>query len=448
MDKSRCKILFYTGNHYVFRAGPIGYLYEIARLYPVILLTEQLDDETKKIIKNRVLFPNLESVIPVNQTTGEKISLWKKNRRLHQLAKEIVEKYKPGIIMTANDLDLLNLYLMRFAGKLNTVNVVFQPANIPDSRTFSRWVTLINAYLKLPSYFPRWLRISLIKTRNHLGHFIYYWILPLSVGELPFIGKSSLILRTGTTGMRAADYQLVFTERDYKTYLKEGVPSKKLYILPHPLSGTARSFFERAFLPASSNSKKGQKIAVLMLPEVKIGFRKADSSLIPNDEKMNDWIKTITLINQVLKGWKIYIKPHPDIKSIKTIKLAAEAISKNIEVVDPQEPADKYIRLADIIIGLPVSASTVLFTASLQCPEKPLISLDFYQEILGDYYKDFPGIDYVTSKTELEEKLKLIASGKYEKSGTKLTEEGFKNTIELIHYVTDQNPSHSRSSLT
>lgn len=176
-----------------------------------------------------------------------------------------------------------------------------------------------------------------------------------------------------------------------------------------------------------------------MLPEVKIGFRKADSSLIPNDEKMNDWIKTITLINQVLKGWKIYIKPHPDIKSIKTIKLAAEAISKNIEVVDPQEPADKYIRLADIIIGLPVSASTVLFTASLQCPEKPLISLDFYQELLGDYYKDFPGIDYIQTKAELEEKLKLITSGKYKKQAPPptdgLTHEGFKNTIELVQYA-------------
>lgn len=437
MDKSKQKILFYTGNHYVFRSGPIGYLYEIARLYPVILLTEQLDDETKKIIKNRVLFPNLEGVIPVNQTTGEKISLWKKNRRLHRLAKTIIEKYKPGIIMTTNDIDLLNLYLMRFAGKLNTVNVVFQPSNLPDSRTFSRWVDLINSHSKFLSFFPIWLCILLIKARKYLGHFIYYWILPLSVGELPFIGKSSLILRSGTTGMRAADYQLALNERDYKTYLKEGVPSKKLYILPHPLSGTARSFFEKAFLPPSSNSKKGEKIAVLLLPEVKIGFRKADSSLIPNDEKMNDWIKTITLINQILKGWKIYIKPHPDIKSVKTIKLAAEAISKNIEVVDPQEPADKYIWLADIIIGLPVSASTVLFTASLQCPEKPLISLDFHQEILGDYYKDFDGVEYITDKQELMSVLESIRNKKFKKAAAAKpkTSKELSSLIEVIEYV-------------
>ena len=54
---------------------------------------------------------------------------------------------------------------------------------------------------------------------------------------------------------------------------------------------------------------------------------------------------------------------------------------------------------------------------------------------MGDYYKDFPGIDYVTSKITLEEKLKLIRSGKYKKQIPKLTQESFKNTIELIQYA-------------
>lgn len=443
MDKSNQKILFYTGNHYVFRSGPIGYLYEIAKSYPVVLLTEELDAETKKVIGDKRLFPSLENIISVNQTSGEKMNLWKKNKRLYQLAKMLIEKYQPGVIMTSNDLDLFNLYLMRFARKINAINIVFQPANLPDSKTYSRWVDLIKAYSGPPSSSPFWLRILFTKIRKYLGHFIYYWILPLTVREFPFVGRSSLILRTGTTGMRAAHYQVVFTKRDYKAYLQEGVSPKKLYLLPHPLSGATRSFFERVFFPISLGYKKRQKTAVLMLPEVEIGFRKANNSLISKDRKMANWVETITLISQVLKDWKIFIKPHPDIKNVQATKLKAEAeaISKNVEVVDSQEPADKYIWLADIIIGLPVSASTALFTASLQCPEKPILSLNLYEEILGDYYKDFPGIDYITSKIELEGKLKLISSGKYKKQAPKLTEEGFKNTIELIHYVLQKKTS-------
>ena len=103
--------------------------------------------------------------------------------------------------------------------------------------------------------------------------------------------------------------------------------------------------------------------------------------------------------------------------------------------MDSRDSADKYIETGDIIVGLPLSASTVLFTASLQCPEKPIISLDFHRELLGDYYRDFEGVEYVDSEEDLIKLLEKIRDKKYQKKQN-LKKEGFLNTVELISDLT------------
>ncbi|GAF75862.1 unnamed protein product [marine sediment metagenome] len=237
--------------------------------------------------------------------------------------------------------------------------------------------------------------------------------------------------------MRDADYQIVFSKRNYDIFLREGVSAEKLYILSHPLARNTREFFERVYLNKFKKYKENTKIVSLMLPGgTEIGFRKNDYSLISIEEREKNWIETIKLIKKILLGWKIYIKPHPNTKNINKIKGSLETISKNIKVVNPQEPADKYIVIADVIIELPLSVSTVLFTASLQCPEKPILSLGFLHEFLGDYYKDFEGIEYIDDKEKLINILKLIRDDKYQKKPkVKLGSEGFSNIIELLEYL-------------
>ena len=46
-------VIFRATNPILFRSTSIGYLYEIAQKYPVALLTEELDSETKKILSNK-----------------------------------------------------------------------------------------------------------------------------------------------------------------------------------------------------------------------------------------------------------------------------------------------------------------------------------------------------------------------------------------------------------
>ena len=226
------KVLFYAANPYVFRSTPIGYLYEIAQVYPVVLLSEKLDPETVKILKNKDLFPKLEGIIPVGQYTERRMS----NKDLFKLAKDVIYRYKPDIVIADNDLCSFEMYLMRFAKKINALKITIQPSNVAGSVIAEKWIDLINSYLRFPQFLPLWLRLFFVKCRKYLGHFRYYWFWPLMVGEKPFWGKSSYLLRRGNSGMRDSDHQIVFSKRDYNIYLKDGVPAEKLYILSHPLN--------------------------------------------------------------------------------------------------------------------------------------------------------------------------------------------------------------------
>ncbi|MBI2038653.1 MAG: DegT/DnrJ/EryC1/StrS family aminotransferase, partial [Candidatus Nealsonbacteria bacterium] len=59
-------ILFYTSIPRSFRTTLIGHLYKLASEYPVVLLSEDLDEFTEEIVKNKKLFPKLEAIIPVH----------------------------------------------------------------------------------------------------------------------------------------------------------------------------------------------------------------------------------------------------------------------------------------------------------------------------------------------------------------------------------------------
>jgi len=76
------KVLFYTSVRRLFRTTLIGYLYEIAQVYPVVLLSEKLDEETEKVIRNKKLFPKLEKIVPVEQYTGRKMNLFARSKYL------------------------------------------------------------------------------------------------------------------------------------------------------------------------------------------------------------------------------------------------------------------------------------------------------------------------------------------------------------------------------
>lgn len=440
MGKEKIKKVFlYTHTPRFFRTTFIGYLYEISQFYPTILLSEEIDKEINEIIKNKKLFPKLEKIIPVRQFTGKNINLFAKNRYLRNLTKDAIERYKPDIVISASDMhSLLELYLMRFAKRINSLKLTIQASNVVDCDSLEKSIDLVNAHLRFPFFLPLFIRLFLVRLRKYTGHFLYYYFLPVLAGEKPFFGKSSYILRKGNSGMRDADYQIVFSKRDYDIFKKDGVPAEKIYILSHPLKRDAGNFFKKTLLKEETVGAH-QNAATLLLPAEEIGFRKKHYYLISKENRLKTRIEIIRLSAELLNGWKIFVKPHPDIKNLYEIKRLFESISDSIEVVNPPEPVEKYVKISKVVIGLPKSMTTVLFSTSLIFPEKIILSLDFDEEFLGDFYKDFEGIEHVDSEEKFMEILKLIRNGTYQKIRKnelkQVKSKEFSNAIEMIKYL-------------
>lgn len=440
MKKITNTILFYTSKNFIFRSGIIGYLYEISQVYPVILLSEELDAETDELIRDKKLFPKLEEIIPARQYSGEKMNLYSRNKYLCGLAKDVIFKYRPDILITMSDThSIFDLYLMRFAKRIKAIKIAVQSSNVGNNAIVIKYLDLENANIRFPQFLPLWFRIFLMNCRKYIGHFLYYWFLPITVGEKPFFGKVGHILWMGCSGRKDADYQTVFSKRDYDIHIQDGVPAKKLYIVAHPILGKPKEFFEKTFLKSVEKIKTDKKIITFVWPVEEIGFRRLNYSLISKKENQIIRKEIIGLTVKVLKDWKILLKPHPDIKNLTEIKKNLQSLSNFIEITDQSEPVDKYLEISDVIAGIP-PASTSIFTAFLQYPGKPLLTIDLSKEVFGDSYKDFDGIEYIDNKEKFTEILELIRDNKYQKKNAIRPElEGFYSIVDFLEFVLRNN---------
>ena len=81
-------------------------------------------------------------------------------------------------------------------------------------------------------------------------------------------------------------------------------------------------------------------------------------------------------------------------------------------------------------------SSTTLFTASLQCPEKTILSLNLQDEFLGDYYKNFKNIEYINNWQKFIKVLKLIYNNQYHKNNRiRIKKPRLKSLIDIIKEI-------------
>ncbi len=428
-EKNCFKIIFQSTNARIFRSTLIGYFYEIAQKHKVILMLGEPDPETEKILGDKNLFPGLVNIIFFEQPFYGNI--FNKNYKLSKISKEVIQKYKPDIVIAPNDIWPAEMYLLRFAKKAGALTIAVQEgfkADTAGERKLYFWSCLMNSHLKMPKFLPFSIRMFFVKLKKYFGHFFYYWILPLTVGEMPFLGKTSFVFWDDASGLRA-DYSLVFSERDYKSHLQDNINPQKLFIIGHPLEHkTTKEFFEKVYFSKNEHSsfvgsrrrnkeKENAKTLTIMWPEKKIGIRNDNYSLISEDETRESRIKIIKLISEKLPGWKIFIKPHPRVESISEIKKFLGEVPNNISITEPSEPADKYIEMSKVIVGVPPPSTTIL-TTLLQCPQKIILSLNLDNEFFGDDYKNFAGVEYIDNKEKLFEILTLINDNKYSQKNT------------------------------
>lgn len=434
------KVMLYTAVPRLFRATYIGYVYEIAQKFPFILLAEKLDKQSEKALKNKNWFPYLEKVVPIDQYTGKKRGRWESHRYFSRLAKKIIEEYKPNIVMGGSIVNTFEKYLFRYAQLTGVVTVGIQAGFQPSSweKYDHRYYLLYrdsSKNIKLPLLI-RELKLMITKLQIHFRELLDYWIYPIFLGTYPFFNKSIFGLGANSW-VREFDYSVVFSEKEVAVEIKSGRSKDQIFILPHPLLRKPRYIFEKAYqMPKIGSNKKLEKTVTVMIDVNTYGHRKDNYSFISEDEYLKSRTDTINLISHMLSDWKIFIKPHPTTKlnNFSFLKKYFEKHTKNITVVNPLDPADKYITISDIIVGFP-TPSTTLMTAMYQDPNKIIVYVDLLNEISGDEFRIYPSINTVESLKHLKQLLLEIKSDKYKKKSSSLSKNSHEGVVDILNKI-------------
>ncbi len=435
------RILFYPHSARAFSSSLIGHLAELSREFPVVLVTSRLHPSYARLLEDHLLFPKLERVEVVSGLGYSVSQLIRGNRRWHQLAVDLVRQTQPGLVVTENDMSgLFDMYLLRAARKHGAACLTIQGMLQQPDTAIQKFVELL--HVSSDSTGPglkRVLRLGYFRTRKWLGHFLVHYLLPWSVGERALAGRSSYVLRTGASGLRDSSLNLVPSPQAFRAHLASGVPAGKLAILPHPLNRLPHElYFVSADAGPAARPPSGARTILVLLSSVQVGFRAVDHALISREERRQTRLEIVLLLHRIFPDWQIVVKPHPDCARLEVVEEYFSAVRDLVTILPPAVPVEPHLKHSDIILDLPLSVTTTLFTAACAYPAKPVISANVAREFYGDHYRDYPEIDYVESMAELETLLRNIRSGVYCKTAPVAAPPGlrtFATTNDAVHYL-------------
>ena len=438
---SPIRILFYPHSVRALSSSLIGHLAELCQEFHVVLVTERLAAGYARLLEDRTRFPGLEHVEVIAAFGYSPAQLIRGNRRWHQLARDLVRHNRPDVVITENDMSsLFDMYLLRAAKQQGAVCLTIQGMMQQQDRAIQRFIELIHVGSDgTGPGLRRQLRLGYFCTRKWLGHLLVHYLLPWSIGERALVGRSSYVLRTGASGLRDSDLNLVQSHQAFRSHTASGVSAGRLAILPHPLTRLPHDLF---FVPAdarpSSGPPSGGKTILVLLTSVQVGFRADDYTLINRDQRRQTRLEILQLLHRVLPEWLIVLKPHPDCGRLETVQEYFSAVRDYVTILPPEIPVEPHLQHSDIILDLPLSVTTTLYTAICAYPDKPVISANVTGEFYGDYYRDFPEIDYVQSMPELETLLQRIKTGAYRKAAMTAIPPGLKSfptTNAAVHHL-------------
>lgn len=417
--RAEAPILFYTSNLRTFRTTLVGYLYQLCRHRQVVLLTEDLDDETSRLLADHMLFPGLLARVSVGQFSATRETLRARSRRLFRLARQIVKSWKPGIVFIPG-VNLFERYLRRYA-KESCGAVCIDEIGLLTVRELDELKLLLNlhsANVRFPPWIPHPARLFLAQSRRWLAQFVHDIPIPILAGTRPFIGMNG-VFRWDYTRLDGMDFAIVFTRETQILLLRGGADPDKLLVIPHPMKpGAADAIWQAYGIGARiGKTEEIRKYIVTCFLDIesKWGFKRDDLSLIPDEVLYDSRARVIRALVSALPDWEIRIKPHPmsaDSPIFDIVRKKIEDISHRIVWVSPAESAERHIAASGAVVGFP-PASTVVYSAAMLCPGIPAAVVDVNQELRGDAFRNMHGIVTIGTWSELDARLADLREGKW-----------------------------------
>lgn len=428
-------ILFYTDLKRTFRTTLIGYLYQVCRYRRVVLLTEELDEETEHLLSDSTLFPGLVGRIRVGQYAPGVDGLVARHRRMSRLAREIVDTWQPSAVFAAG-VNLFEHYLRRYAKqRCGAVTIgciglllVRQAGEVP------LLLDLHGADTRLPAWIPRRMRLALIRTRRWLAQFAYYVVFPLVAGRCPFFGVNG-IYRLDYTRLGNMDVSFVFTRDNQEMLLRDGAPADRVLVIPHPMKPGAADPVWRAYgIEIIKANEHSHILTCFMDIERQWGFLRDNLKPISDDVLYDSRIEVVKALVAALPGWEIRIKPHPMSAAsplYESVSRAIQAISATITWIPPDDPVDRSIEASSAVMGFP-PASTAIYSAIMLRPSIPALMADINGELRGDAFIGMAGVVTVKTYQELVSRLSELSTGRWAASAYRHNPGDFETLDQLI----------------
>jgi hypothetical protein len=391
------RVILYSSVERNFRSTLLGYLLELQHFenIEIIFLHEQLESDLFNFLNNKIHFPRIVEFIFIGQYDRNLTSSINQFREISQLGNYIIIKYLPDIVITSSDFhSIFELFLCRAAKRYNKKIISVACSNsVGEMTKISKWIMLYSVNTKF-KYLSTNLGFIFYSLRKYVAHFSVHYIFPFLSGNLPFWGKSSYLLYSGQSGMRDATYQIVYSEQEKLHFQNSGVPVNKLISIRHPYYSDPINTIVKNYFSESL------EIDFLILHSAElIGFNNNDLSTISIDKRLDANIKVFNKINIFFPDKFIYIKLHPNVSThnLDYIKNRYLSAANNLLFIEQSLPIEALLINSKVVIDLPRPVSTAIFMNTLFNPYGISISLDLFEEYLGDSYKFNNSVEYISN---------------------------------------------------
>ena len=438
-------VLFYTSIKRLFRSNFIGYLHQLCLHRRVVLLTEDLDEETNRLLADHALFPGLVRQIRIGQYDVTSEGIFARHRRMSRRAREIVDELRPKVIFSPGG-DAFEHYLRRHARrKCGAINI-FCPSILLVRRIREAVLLfeLQGAETRFPGWLPRGVRRALARTRRNLAQFVYYYLAPLAVGEHPLHAVNG-IYQIDDARLANMDISCVFTLDNKDLLVRAGAPADRVRVIPHPMKpGVADPLWRALGVLPQAVRERPQVVTCFLLIDRDLAFRRDDLSQISDTAVFASRTEVVKTLLTALPGWEIRIKSHPMSEAspiYASVRVRLTKLSERVVWVPPDDPADPHLMASGAVVVFPPT-SAVVFSAIIQCPGVPTLIVDVLGELRGDPCVGMAGVATITSLLELNGRLATIAAGTWAEGPYRHDAGDFETMDELVAAML---PFHSAS---
>jgi hypothetical protein len=397
------KVILAAGPLHLFWTTDIYYLWELSRIYSVILIADE-SYKNNPVIQRIVRDLKVPEVLYL---PGRK-NIFAKHRFYIRKFRELVERHKPVFVFQHNSVYIENIYLFRACGKsrrdCHRINYQTGISCIDWKTDFKLQAAYGVEALRNRYNVPAWCAHFLYNALNVVKKSMDYYIVPMVLTGRwfsPYLDIYTGKFRPRGDALRARlsrryDLLLTYDHNERRNIAEVRGFDANVVQIKHPVQTVGdechRLLYRSEEEPAVSIFPTYGFSSLLRI-EKNISAPALEKSISDN------WIAAIKILYEKFPGRRFLWKLHPAAEKNALLSAITERVKKELgymTILPPDENAQELIVKSKVVV---TDASAIFWWSSLQ-KSKTVIVLDVFNYPSFDYTK-FQGVHYFDALDKL-----------------------------------------------